>query len=223
MYTIGIDEAGRGALAGPVVVAAVAVPKSFKSSHKDLPKLKDSKGLSQKQREAWYGYIVDHPLVYISTSRVYPPGVDRINITKAANLAASRAYERLILKLEGEEDFIDILLDGGLYLGLSKHKQVKSKTIIRGDQSRVCIKLASIAAKVIRDNYMIRLHERYPKYNLSAHKGYGTKEHFRALKRHGVVDIHRLTYLRGYPNLKPADNWHARTKEKTFKIKSREA
>ncbi|MDZ4231497.1 MAG: ribonuclease HII [Patescibacteria group bacterium] len=203
MYSIGIDEAGRGALAGPVVVAAVAIPRSFKPHHRSLPKLKDSKALSPIQRDAWYGHLMGHPLVYVSTARVYPSRIDGINIACAANLAASRAYERLARKLDLKEGSLEVLLDGSLYLGDPGHAGVESKTIIRGDQYRVCIKLASVVAKVTRDRYMVRLHQRYPKYNLRSHKGYGTQEHFRALKRHGISDIHRLTYLEGYPNLKP--------------------
>jgi len=207
MYTIGIDEAGRGALAGPVVVAAVAVPKFFKSKQKDLPLLKDSKNMSAPHRELWYEYLKGHPLVYISASRVYQGPIDDTNIAKAANIAASRAYGRLARALDLlDNTSLNVLLDGGLYLGQTRHINVESKTIIRGDQARVSIKLASIVAKVRRDRYMVRLHERYPEYNLKSHKGYGTKEHFRALERHGIADIHRLTYLGGYPNLKPARN-----------------
>jgi len=206
MYVIGIDEAGRGALAGPVVVAAVAVPRFFKTNPKDLPKLKDSKGLTPPQREVWYRHISDHPLVFSATSRVYQSGIDGTNIAKAANLAASRAYERLFRRLELEEGSTEVLLDGGLYLGMRKHEGVGSKTIIRGDQYRVAIKLASVVAKVTRDRYMIRLHDRYPEYNLEAHKGYGTREHFKALQNHGISEIHRLTYLSRYPNLKPTNN-----------------
>lgn len=206
MYTIGVDEAGRGALAGPVVVAAVAIPKGFKYRVNGLPKLKDSKKLSHTQRELWYRYLLKVKGVSLRSSRVYQNQIDRGNITKSANLAASRAVEGVSNDTGKGLGSFKILLDGGLYLGSAKHNQVRATTLVRGDERIVAIKLASIVAKVRRDRYMKKLHLRYPEYDFATHKGYGTKRHFRALKKFGISKAHRLTYLTGYPNLKPKRN-----------------
>ena len=204
LYTIGIDEAGRGALAGPVVVAAVAVPKAFNYRSKDLPKLKDSKQLSSTRRDIWHDYLKSHPLVLCHTSRVYQKRIDEDNIAKSCNKAASAALQKILEKLELEEESLRILLDGNLYLVDERHSDLNTQTIIRGDEKIPSIKMASVIAKVTRDRYMEKLHDRYPEYDFLEHKGYGTQKHLKALKKHGILDIHRLTYLRRYPNLKPA-------------------
>ena len=206
MYLIGIDEAGRGALAGLVVVVAVAIPKGFKYHIKGLPKLKDSKQLSSSQRESWYRYIFNTKGVFAHASRAYQGQIDQKNISRSANLAASRAAEGVVSGMGKKLKSFKILLDGGLYLGSAMHRDIKASTLIRGDERIVTIKLASIVAKVTRDRYMRKLHRRYPEYGFETHKGYGTKRHFRALKKYGIAEVHRLTYLIGYPNLKPKRN-----------------
>jgi len=188
---IGIDEAGRGPLAGPVVVGAVALPKGSSLSFKGLPKLKDSKQLSKSQREVWFEYIKNNPDIFFSSARIYQKKIDRINIAQASNLAASKALEYLMREI-GEP--YEILIDGSLYLGDPAHKDLNAKTIIRGDEKRTAIKLASIVAKVTRDRYMDLLHERYPEYGFGSHKGYGTKFHLKMIKKHGICPIHRRTY-----------------------------
>lgn len=205
-HHIGIDEAGRGALAGPVVVAAVAIPRGFKSHISGLPRLKDSKKLSASQRELWYAYLRKAKGVYLHAARVYQKQIDKRNIARSANLAASRALEGVILDMGSTPKRHKILLDGGLYLGSPKHRALKTSTIIKGDEKIVAIKLASIVAKVTRDRYMLKLDQRYREYDFATHKGYGTSEHFRALKKHGISNVHRLTYLGGYPNLKRKRN-----------------
>ena len=202
MNTIGIDEAGRGALAGPVVVAAVGIPKGFKYRSRGLPKLRDSKKLSSTQREFWYQYLLSAKGVCFFACRVYQNQIDRNNITRCANLAASRAVEKLVGNMGRSLKSLKILLDGGLYLGEAKHSGIKTSTLIRGDERIVAIKLASIVAKVTRDRYMRKLHLRHPQYNFLKNKGYGTKEHFGALKKSGISEVHRLTYLTRYSNLK---------------------
>ena len=206
MHTIGIDEAGRGALAGPVVVAAVAIPPGFKYRIKGLPKLKDSKQLSSSQRELWYHYIFNVKGVFTHASRAYQGQIDQKNITRSANIVASRAAEGVALDIGKRLKSFKILLDGGLYLGSATHRCIKASTLIRGDERIVAFKLASIVAKVTRDRYMRKLALRYPEYGFEVHKGYGTKRHFRALKKFGISEVHRLTYLTGYPNLKPKRN-----------------
>jgi ribonuclease HII len=195
MHIIGIDEAGRGALAGPVVVAAVRIPKGFYPRLRNLPKLKDSKGLSPIQRNVWFEYIRQHPDIFYTTARVYQRCIEQNNVAKSANLAASRTLENFKRDLGKATKNSSILLDGSLYLGLQKHKELPAKTIIRGDQRIVAIKLASIVAKVTRDNYMIRLHKKYPSYNFHLHKGYGTAMHASMIKKHGLSKVHRLTFV----------------------------
>ena len=191
-YTIGIDEVGRGSLAGPVVVAAVAMPKKLILRNEGLGKLRDSKKLSAKQREAWTKYFKNHQKISYALARVYPKTIDRINISRAANLAALRAFCRLIydLRIKNYEAF----LDGGLFLGNGKSRNNNGKTIIKGDEKITAIKIASIVAKVWRDNVMKRLAKKYPRYGFEIHKGYGTKIHFAAIKKFGPSEVHRRSF-----------------------------
>ncbi len=191
MYVIGIDEVGRGALAGPVVVAAVAIPRGARFKN-----LKDSKKLSPKKREEWFVYIKNEGIAY-TTARVYQKRIDTINISGAANLAARKSFSRLLENLAPEKQKnLKIFLDGGLHL--SKEKIFLNKfyprTIIKADEKINAVKLASIVAKVTRDRYMRHLHLSFPKYGLHLHKGYGTKLHRRAIKKYGVSNVHRRSF-----------------------------
>lgn len=200
---IGIDEVGRGPLAGPVVVAAVALPPRFQLAkllrsgrdslrlHRQGKKfwLKDSKGLTPHQRLICYRQIKNHPRIKFSIAQVAPAVIDQINITKAANLAAHRAYKNLLKKLYRSPT--SILLDGGLKLP----PVVPHKTIVRGDRKHNEIKLASIIAKIHRDQLMDRLHTRYPDYGFNEHRGYGTKKHIAAIQQHGPSLAHRFSFL----------------------------
>ena len=196
MYTIGIDEVGRGALAGPVVVAAVALPKGFYPRRSDMPPLRDSKRLSHRQRVIWFDYIKNEPGVFYASARVYQGPIDRINIARSANIAASRALDRVLTNFPIRN--YSIFLDGSLYLGSPKHRDFKSRTITGGDEKFTSIKLASIVAKVTRDAYMTRLGQKYPVYDFTEHKGYGTKRHRAMIRRYGPSDVHRLTYIKNY-------------------------
>ncbi len=204
MHVIGIDEAGRGALAGPVVVAAVLIPPRFYPKASYLPRLRDSKKLSPIQRSTWFQYIKQHPNISYATARVYQRKIEAKNIRRAADIASTQSLIRL-LKLAAftpEECFV--YLDGGLSIldePLLAELGLRIKTVIRGDEKLVAIKLASIVAKVTRDNYMLKLHKRYPNYALNLHKGYGTALHQRRIKRLGPARIHRLTYLKGLVSL----------------------
>ena len=191
MYVVGIDEVGRGSLAGPVVVAAVALPAGAR--FKDL---RDSKKLSAKKREEWFAYVKVESIAYM-TARVYPKGIDTINISGAANLAARKSFLRLLEVLGGKKQKdLKIFLDGGLYLSRGKVflKKFYPKTVIKADEKINAVKLASIVAKVTRDRYMIKLHEYYPRYGFDIHKGYGTKSHIKAIRRHGYSDAHRKSF-----------------------------
>ena len=209
-YVIGIDEVGRGPLAGPVTVAAVALPLKFKiinhrpktkSKNQKLLPLRDSKKLSAKQREEWMRWIRGQrkeesgkQLIFYATAGVYPKVIDRINITQAANLAASRALEKLVGMLDVRSE-MKILMDGGLYIN-HPTSHISPRTIIKGDEKYNCIKLASIIAKVKRDRIMKRNHKKFPQYGFDEHVGYGTKKHIAALKKHGPCSIHRRSFLK---------------------------
>ncbi len=201
MSIIGIDEVGRGALAGPVVVAALLIRKGFRVK-KRLGKLllRDSKSLSALGREKWFRYIKEEEKISFVTSRVYQRGIEKMNITRAANFSAVKAFRRLQKSVHSKK--YKVILDGGLYLKIgSKSLDVNSRTIVKGDQKFDAIKLASIVAKVTRDRYMKNLHKVYPKYGFYLHKGYGTAKHIRAIKKYGVSDVHRLTFLKNYIKL----------------------
>jgi len=197
-YVIGIDEVGRGSLAGPVVVAAVAVPQGVRLYNYFLGKLRDSKKLTPASRERWFNYFRSHPKIKFDLAWVYPRQIEKINIARAANLAAWRAFNRLVCRYGLSLRLCRIFLDGGLFLGNRKKRDVgvKAKTVVRGDGRIPAVKAASIVAKVSRDRAMKRLAKIYPVYGFGFHKGYGTKKHFAAIKKHGPSEVHRLTFLR---------------------------
>lgn len=216
-YIIGIDEAGRGPLAGPIVVAALAMPRSlirrelnsriFANNNsrliRDLP-LRDSKRLNKDQREQWFKILKNHPDIFYATTSISPKTIDKINISQAANLASGLALEKLIKNNKLRIKNYRIYLDGGLYIDNSKLKIQKSKlqlknqnfikTIINGDETIPAIMLASIIAKVTRDRIMRRLHKKYPEYGFDGHKGYGTKKHREAIKKNGHSPVHRRSF-----------------------------
>ena len=211
---IGVDEVGRGALSGPVVVAAVFLPIKAKNREivvlKRLAKtrirkkfqLRDSKKHTPGDREAIFALMRQLKIVY-RVARVSPGLIDRINIARAANLAALRAVSGLIEKNKIAN--AKILMDGGLFLSNSfynkKTDYFSATTIIKGDEKFDIIKLASIVAKVHRDKLMVRLHRNYPLYELNKHKGYGTKKHIKAIKVNGFSPLHRLTYIKKYVSI----------------------
>ncbi len=212
-FIVGIDEVGRGPLAGPVVVCAVAMPTNLKSITYNLKtKLRDSKKLSPRQRELWFKYLTQHPKISYALAKVYPKTIDRINISRAANLATLRAFNKLTSNTYNlKPKNCRIYLDGGLYLGNSESlrrrrillrrkiancKSIEAKTIIKGDEKIIAIKIASIIAKVSRDRLMKKIAKKYPRYGFEIHKGYGTKIHLTALKKFGPSEIHRQSFLR---------------------------
>jgi len=194
---VGIDEAGRGCLAGPVVVAAALIPNDFKKPA-GLPQLKDSKIMTRLQREEWQKWIKERGKyfgIYVAVSAVMPATIDKINITKAANLAAWRSWQKL-LALQ-KYTTAQIILDGGLFLKnqtfqklINKHqsKDLFVKTIIKADTKFVEVQLAAISAKTARDDYMRRIATKYPGFGFDVHKGYGTKSHMKAIKKRGLIE-----------------------------------
>lgn len=185
-YLIGIDEVGRGPLAGPVIVAGVKInPKRKTHSPKLFDGIRDSKKLSPRQREVWYTKITGHPDVQWAVARVWPGTIDRINILQATLRAARRVHRML-----SPEGAIPVLLDGGLFLPA----HVRQETIIKGDEKIPVISAASIIAKVTRDRLMIRLHKKYPQYRFDLHKGYGTVLHREMIQKFGRCDMHRRSF-----------------------------
>ncbi len=198
-YIIGIDEVGRGCLAGPVVVAAFAMSLKLKVTSKKLKvRLRDSKKLSPKQREKWFEHIKQQPGVFFCVARGSSKVIDKINISAAANRAAYQALRQVVNSYELKANSCKVYLDGGLYLKNRRYQEENfpnANTIIKGDEKFNVVKLASIVAKFTRDRYMKRLHKKYPNYGFDIHKGYGTKKHYVAIRKHGVSDAHRLTFL----------------------------
>jgi len=211
-YIIGIDEVGRGALAGPVTVAAVAItvnPKPKIRNPKPRVKLRDSKKLTPRQREIWFQWIKEHSNIlknvgmFFTTASVSPKVIDRINISNAANLAATRALLKLlnnnaIALLLSKKQKIKVFLDGGLYLNvktlMASGYWPNPKTITKGDEKIPAITLASIVAKVSRDRLMKKLHGKCPQYDFINNVGYGTKKHLRTIKKYGRLPIHRKSF-----------------------------
>lgn len=194
-YIIGVDEAGRGPLAGPVSVGAVLfTPFEYgrykKASHR-LARGKDSKQLREEARELWFEYIntsqSENKLRY-TVSFTTARKIDRIGIERAVFLAV----ERTLFKLKVDPGKCLVLLDGRLS---APEKFIYQKTIIRGDEKESIISLASVVAKVVRDRHMRRQAKQFPLYNFGQHKGYGTTGHYTALKKYGPCNIHRLCYL----------------------------
>ena len=174
----GIDEAGRGPLAGPVCAACVILDKD------NIPEgINDSKKLSEKKREALYDKIMDSAIV--SYSLVDAKIIDEINIRQATILAMQNAAKGMPVK----PDYL--LIDGNFTIGLSENE----KFVIGGDAKSLSIGAASIIAKVTRDRLMLKLHEEYPMYNFKKHKGYDTKEHIEAIKKFGPCPYHRASFL----------------------------
>jgi ribonuclease HII len=184
-YVAGLDEAGRGPLAGPVVAAAVCVDKNAKIIFREL---NDSKKLSEKQREYFYKILTNHPQIKWGVGIVSEKVIDKINILEATKLA----MEKSIKKLNPDS----LLLDGNFTLRFPQGKNsiVRQKSVIAGDQKVMSIAMASIIAKVTRDRIMEKMHKKYPQYGFDKHKGYGTKAHFANLEKFGPCKIHRKSF-----------------------------
>lgn len=197
-YVIGIDEAGRGPLAGPVFVAAVAIPRGFYPRARSLP-FRDSKQLTENHREQWMEYFLTRDEVYFSYSFVSPAVIDKINISKSGNLAAFRAYNSVAKKLPKVVSVYKIYLDGNLYLKskeYSKNHPITAETVIKGDEKLIAVRAASIVAKVLRDRKMRLLARDIPEYGFERHKGYGTREHRETIAKLGASEAHRNSFLK---------------------------
>jgi ribonuclease HII len=188
-FLIGIDEAGRGPLAGPVAVGAVVVPTGFDWSQ--VAGAKDSKQMTPKSRDALYKKMcvlrkegkLDFAVAFSSAAVI-----DRRGIVPAVQSALDRALSKIP---KASPLGCRVLLDGGLH---APKEFTDQKTIIRGDQSEPAISLASIAAKVMRDRLMVRMARKFPAYGFEIHKGYGTLAHRGAIRKEGLCEFHRTTF-----------------------------
>jgi ribonuclease HII len=238
-FVVGLDEAGRGPLAGPVTAAAVMVRKFSISNfprprlgsaeggqfskkpkiqntpsaraqgegkYEILSRIRDSKKLSENQRERWYEILVKHPNIKWGIGLVSEKIIDKINIFEATKLAMKKAlndlqknncrifYDRRIYDtkvLFKEADNCFLLIDGNFIL---EDLNINQKSVIRGDEKIFSCAAASIIAKVTRDRLMQKYHKKFPQYGFDQHKGYGTKKHFKAIKKYGPCSIHRRTF-----------------------------
>ncbi len=180
-FICGVDEAGRGPLAGPVCAAAVILPDDLV-----IEGLNDSKKLSEKKREALYDVIIENAISY-SIAFGTLKEIEEYNILEATYIAMNRAIDGLDVK----PDYA--LIDGNR---VPKGIKIPCDTVVKGDSKSFSIAAASILAKVTRDRLMLQYDELYPEYNFKKHKGYGTKEHYEAINKFGVCDIHRLSFLK---------------------------
>jgi len=185
---VGLDEIGRGCGAGPVVTAAVILPRGFKSTL-----IRDSKKLSEKQRNEAYKLIMDNALVYTCNAGSVKD-INEIGINKATFKTMHKCLDELTIKPN------HILIDGIVweeYLGLNK---APISLIPKGDDKYACIAAAAIVAKVRRDEYMIKLHELFPVYKFDSNKGYLTGDHIAAIKEHGPCKYHRTKFIQNFTN-----------------------
>lgn len=178
----GVDEAGRGPLAGPVCAAAVILPANL-----EIPGLTDSKKLTDKKRRELYPVIKERAIAY-GIGFASEQEIDEINILQATFLAMQRAIDQLAVKPDLA------LIDGNR----QKDFGVPAKTVVKGDSLSASIAAASILAKVTRDDLMLEQAEMYPQYKFDIHKGYGTKAHYEALREFGPCPIHRMTFLKKF-------------------------
>ena len=176
----GVDEAGRGPLAGPVCAAACILPRGL-----EIEGLNDSKKLTEKRRDALYDVICEKALAY-GIAFATEAEIEELNILGATYLAMNRAIAQLNIQPELA------LIDGNRNAGI----EMPSQTVVKGDSKCADIAAASILAKVTRDRYMMELDSQYPAYGFGKHKGYGTKDHYAAIREHGMCPAHRPSFLK---------------------------
>lgn len=176
---VGTDEAGRGCLSGPVVAAAVILPKEFSHSF-----LNDSKQLSEKRRDQLRPFIEENAIAF-AVSFVWQEEVDKINVLQASITGMHRS----IAMLKTQPEFI--IVDGNKF---KNYKEIPHETIVKGDAKYLSIAAASVLAKTYRDEYMAKIHEEYPMYNWQKNKGYPTKEHRNAIREFGPTKYHRKSF-----------------------------
>lgn len=195
-HILGVDEVGRGSLAGPVVATAVLIDTSAIDLLKGLTwttEITDSKQLTPATRERLSQSLFDFGINY-ATSFVSPAQVDMLNIHRASLLAMHKAVQGVLKKLSNNSK-IFLYIDGRFSL---PNVEVDREAVIGGDAKVFTISTASIIAKVQRDSFMVELSHKFPNYAFAQHKGYGTKQHITALKKFGLCDVHRQTFCKKY-------------------------
>ena len=182
----GVDEAGRGPLAGPVVAAAVVLPSRWRESGFDerLRDLNDSKQLTEKQRGEFFGILNSHPEIQRAVAVVDVEWIDRINILEATHRAMNEALAQLLPSPQ------HVLVDGRP----DKSMRFEHTALVKGDSRSYSIAAASVLAKVTRDRLMLEYHAQFPEYGFAGHKGYGTAKHLAAIEKHGACPIHRKSF-----------------------------
>ncbi len=191
-FIIGIDEAGRGPLAGPVSVGAVLVPRDFDFSV--FSKVADSKKMTEKARGETYKEVrtlARKGGIHFSVALISASVIDRVGISKAV----ARGIEQILKKLDVAPSEVEVRLDGLLH---APPEYVFQKTIIKGDVTEPAISLASIMAKVTRDRWMVRTSKKYPAYSFHVHKGYGTALHQQAIRSVGLLKLHRKSFCKKF-------------------------
>lgn len=178
-YIGGVDEVGRGPLIGPVVASCVVLPKDFV-----LEGLTDSKKLSEKKRDKFYDYIIEHALAY-GIGVVSPEEIDEINIYEASRKAMLIAISKVREQINLEHVLID---------AMPINIDIPTTSIIKGDAKSISIAAASVVAKVTRDKMMYELDKKYPMYGFASHKGYPTKKHIEAIHKYGLIEGYRKSY-----------------------------
>ncbi len=189
---VGLDEAGRGPLAGPVVAVAVVINSKFlpagRQGKTQNLKIKDSKKLTARQREYFYKILTTHPQIKWGTGRVSEKVIDKINILEATKMAMKRAVRNLEKKIGRGAEFL--ILDGNFKI----NSDISRKSIIKADEKVFSCAAASIIAKVLRDKMMLKYHKKYPRYGFDKNKGYPTKFHRETIKKIGFCFIHRQSF-----------------------------
>lgn len=207
-YVVGVDEVGRGPIAGPVAVCAFKLPITdyqtvrrqgellIENAKEELKvPLRDSKKLSRKQREIWFEFLkkekekgnCDYAVSFVS-----PENIDKFGIAKCIQKALNDSLLKITKSNSLEPNHYSLMLDGGLK---APEEYIYQETIIKGDESHPIISLASIIAKVSRDRIMYRYAKEFPEYGLDKHVGYGTKAHYEAIAKHGQLPIHRKSFI----------------------------
>lgn len=193
-YFIGIDEVGRGPIAGPVAVGVFVFLTA--EARKWFRGVRESKQLSEQKREEWFGRILSVQktgLIDFSVTFQSENVIDTKGLSHAIKTALSKSLGKIMAANSMKHSQVKILLDGGLKAPANYPDQ---KTIIKGDEKEMVIALASICAKVLRDRRMNLLAKEYPEYGFEKHKGYGTKKHYAAIKKHGMLRVHRRSFLK---------------------------
>lgn len=197
-YLIGIDEVGRGPIAGPVAVGAILFPNL--KSRKLFKGVKESKQLNEKKRETWYEKILNarkNGLIDFAVTFQSEKIIDTKGLSFAIKNALKLSINKIIKKNKIKPDEVLVLLDGGLK---APAEFIHQQTIIKGDAKEKVIALASICAKVERDRVMHKWAQKHPEYGFDIHKGYGTRKHYESIKKHGLSSLHRKTFYKIMPS-----------------------